>query len=657
MRPAPRNAAHVAHVAIFCGGRGSSTLIRELLRLPSVRLTLLVNAYDDGMSTGRLRTFLPGMLGPSDFRKNLAHLIELSSTGRYALSELLELRLPAHFGDHEAASLLAWLDGRPHAAALPESLLSLITRLDPPVDQAVREYLQRFLRHHAEQAARGARIEFTDCSVGNLVFAGAYLKAGQRFNGATRELSETLSLQADLLNVSTGENRVLVGLKEDGELLASEAAIVAPQSPSRIRELFLLESPPTPEDLETLSRTSAAERRAWLAARHRDVVVSEEAERALRTADIVVYGPGTQFSSLLPSYLTRGLPAAITGGRSKTRVFVANLREDNDTRGQTVEELVHTALRFLGDPDDAARSITHVLVDPRACAAPGGVPRQGTGDIAGARVVTGAFENPSIAGVHSGAATVARILSLHRETDPAKNRELVVYVDLAERSLAVKNLLSEFLELDWTTDFSRVTLVLNGVAAPALELPPHLRVRSSRRTALFSEVDALREWLGEGREQYFVSLTGDGEYRLRDVQMAARVLSSGLSGAVYGARNQSRKQFVGSLEDAYGASRALYLTSFLGAFGVSALCGLRFQLVFADPLTGFRMFDRAALPGALAAELARAPLGSTVELTRRLVEAGVEITEIPVFYRSYPGFTSMGWRFSRGLRNAVTLLR
>lgn len=59
-------------VVLFCGGRGSATIIRALLRQTDVELTLLVNAYDDGLSTGALRDFIPGMLGPSDFRKNLS---------------------------------------------------------------------------------------------------------------------------------------------------------------------------------------------------------------------------------------------------------------------------------------------------------------------------------------------------------------------------------------------------------------------------------------------------------------------------------------------------------------------------------------------------------------------------------------------------------
>ena len=62
----------MTRIVLFCGGRGSATIIRALLRQSDVELTLLVNAYDDGLSTGALRNFIPGMLGPSDFRKNLS---------------------------------------------------------------------------------------------------------------------------------------------------------------------------------------------------------------------------------------------------------------------------------------------------------------------------------------------------------------------------------------------------------------------------------------------------------------------------------------------------------------------------------------------------------------------------------------------------------
>ena len=41
----------------------------------NIDLTLLINAYDDGKSTGEIRKRISGLLGPSDFRKNLSYLV------------------------------------------------------------------------------------------------------------------------------------------------------------------------------------------------------------------------------------------------------------------------------------------------------------------------------------------------------------------------------------------------------------------------------------------------------------------------------------------------------------------------------------------------------------------------------------------------------
>src|SRR5258708_40277589 len=103
-------------IALFCGGRGSATIIRELLRTPEIQTALLVNAYDDGLSTGALRNFIPGMLGPSDFRKNFSYLLDLYSDEQYALKSLIEFRLPSIFGATEVGQLRSYtLSGDPRA--------------------------------------------------------------------------------------------------------------------------------------------------------------------------------------------------------------------------------------------------------------------------------------------------------------------------------------------------------------------------------------------------------------------------------------------------------------------------------------------------------------------------------------------------------------
>jgi hypothetical protein len=167
----------------------------------------------------------------------------------------------------------------------------------------------------------------------------------------------------------------------------------------------------------------------------------------------------------------------------------------------------------------------------------------------------------------------------------------------------------------------------------------------------------LLRWLRDGRSRYLASLTGDGEYRLRDVEMAVDLLRARRFGVVLGARNQSKRQFFGSLRNAYAGRKLMYAASVAGGFGVAAACGARFGLILSDPLTGFRVYDRLALPEAPRRSLLERPPRTTLEVTGRLVDHGVELAEVPVFYHSYPGFTDERWRLTRGLVNAISVLR
>ena len=51
------------NVVLFSGGRGSGVLSRLLASNPSIRLTVAINGYDDGASTGEVRRFLVGPKG------------------------------------------------------------------------------------------------------------------------------------------------------------------------------------------------------------------------------------------------------------------------------------------------------------------------------------------------------------------------------------------------------------------------------------------------------------------------------------------------------------------------------------------------------------------------------------------------------------------
>jgi 2-phospho-L-lactate transferase/gluconeogenesis factor (CofD/UPF0052 family) len=645
-------------VSLFCGGRGSAALIRELIRRPEVKLNLLINAYDDGLSTGEIREFIPGMLGPSDFRKNLSYLLDLHSNEQYALTSLLEYRFPIPTDEQTIADLSEALKDPTNIGKLEPKLRDIIHLVDSSTLQRIREYVMIFLDYCREQPKA---FNFSDCSLGNILFAGAFIKTGGRFNQATADLATFFGSKARLINVTTGENRILVALKEDGEILDREAKIVGRQSASRITDLFVGERYLTVAELACLAPLSWAEKRAFLAQLEAPVKISDEARHALREADIIIYGSGTQHSSLLPSYKTIGVREAIAASAAKVKIFVANIHEDHDIRGLSVADLVDRALYYLDDPQNRVPMITHILC-AAASSEPEKAPKNAMRDAdeyCSARVLRRPIESLVNPGIHSGSQTAKGILGLYNRLTSTSIRELEIFIDLNQRSLALPYLLQELLEIDWASQFEQVEVLLSHVDPPPITCPPYLTLRpapTSLQQAVGNggDMEIVEFWLKNSRSKYLATLTGDGEYRMRDILQAIRVCEEHAFGAVYGSRNQSRRQFLQSLESAYSESRFLFVMSWCASFLLTLLYGLRFQIIFSDPLTGFRVYQRDALEDML---LSKAGSGrrSASYLTQLLLANSIEIAEIPIFYRTYRGFTNVRWRLKRGLRHVFSL--
>lgn len=648
---APNSSGHIV-VSVFCGGRGGSNLIREFLRRPDVELNALINAYDDGLSTGELRGFIPGMLGPSDFRKNLANFLHWHSSYQYALTRLLEFRMSETYQEKEIACLKQWAHGHDgNDAMVPEDLRPVVRELDR-MGPAVRGYLAAFFDYQTQQ---DQAFKFGDCSVGNLIFAGAYLKNNRNFNAAAAELAREFHSKARLLNVTQGENRILVALKEDGEILDREAKIVGTQSASKIVDFFFLDKALSPEELAGLrALPDVAAKRAALEALNKPVHLSPEARDAILNSDIIVYGPGTQFSSLLPSYKTVGLDEAIAKSRACAKVFVTNIHRDHDIQSFSATDIVGRALELLHDPANERRMITQVLYTNSSNKPEQLFPRGATEPtqlFRNLKWVDGQFENPTKAGVHSGYLTVRQIFNAYEEAIVPAAPELDIYINLYKRSLAVSQLIQEFLELPWQTHFKKVRLRFNNVELPQLKLPEHLIIESVKGDDMFSEVHELSDWASSRNSKYLATISGDGEYRLCDILYGMEILTQHSFAAVYGSRTQSRNQFYNSLDAAYGESLVLYTLSLIGGFLFSLMFVLRFGVIFSDPLTGFRLYNRSSLASVLG-KLSKLDDHSASGITKILMQGKCEIAEIPISYRTFDGFTNTKWRLLRSFRNA-----
>jgi hypothetical protein len=89
-------------VVLFSGGRGSGALTTQLVAKPRVALTVAINGYDDGASTGEVRRFLGDILKYrhravlgviSYIRSHVLSLLYLGLYGRYVSDTLSAARV------------------------------------------------------------------------------------------------------------------------------------------------------------------------------------------------------------------------------------------------------------------------------------------------------------------------------------------------------------------------------------------------------------------------------------------------------------------------------------------------------------------------------------------------------------------------------------
>lgn len=248
-------------------------------------------------------------------------------------------------------------------------------------------------------------LNYTDMAVGNMILAGAYLTRGS-FNGALAAFSRLSNVRSELLNVSQGEDRWLVGLKEDGELLGRESDIVRPQSASAIRDLYLMKSRITTSEWSKVSHLSVREKEVWLRARESLATISRRASKTIIGAHIIIYGPGTQHSSLFPSY--RIAASAIQNSKACIKVLIMNLDPDYDILGLSAENVIDRALKYMGDPQNRKRVITHALLDV-ACSLPCGLDSV----YRGVRILRAELRSVRRPEAHSGRKVVQGISSIY----------------------------------------------------------------------------------------------------------------------------------------------------------------------------------------------------------------------------------------------------
>lgn len=327
----------MVNVVSFNGGRGAKNLIPALINIDGINLTSIVNAYDDGKSTGTIRTFFR-MLGPSDIRKVQEAMVPEDLKDYSSILAAYDYRYgPDETRETILAALHAFAGGQ-------RDDLSSISFSDATIRESLRVFIRTLLQGiKLIEQAEAKQFSFHDCSVMNLIYAGAYLYFGHNFEEATIFIDKLFKLRATVLPTSN-EDRKLVAIREDGTILYSEAEIVELRSNSRIKRIYLIDQYP---DRALLEKMSAEEVEQYFEFMHRQVATTPKVAQSIAEADIIIYSPGTQHSSLYPSYMTVGITDAIAANKKALKVFITNIGEDYETPSYDANDFIEGAIRYM----------------------------------------------------------------------------------------------------------------------------------------------------------------------------------------------------------------------------------------------------------------------------------------------------------------------
>jgi 2-phospho-L-lactate transferase/gluconeogenesis factor (CofD/UPF0052 family) len=576
-------------IILFSGGRGAGVLTRQLVAHPSISLSIAINGYDDGASTGEVRRFLRDSLGPSDFRKNAARLSTELRSCSPALVELLDLRLPVGSSEADARRAFAAIAGDRTADAA--GVRSLSDRIDSPARARISGALARFADLLTET---GEPFNFSDCSLGNLVFAGIYLQNGRDFNRAVDEYAALAGLPAGLIeNVTDGTNAWLVGLDADGRLLASEEEIVDATRPNRIRDIFLIDRPLSKDDRRAID---AAPGRAGdiLQARAAAVAINPRLAAKVASADLIIYAPGTQHSSLFPSYLTPGLSTAIAGNLAAIKLLITNIQSDAEITGSNAVDIIDRAVFYLKEKGRLAAPtpclITHYLLnDPgRGDAAEPYVPLGPLESIEDPRLVRIGNYEEGITGRHDA----ARVLAPYIESilsRAERKRVAVLLHDAGSINKVVQTLLE---------------MIRGGIEQQPLDLtvfyggaePLDARFAGSLPFAVTQLPGGDRTFAQSARAggfDYVVLFESSGMYRGEDIAGLAPHLAIGRLDAVWGTRRLSIRDIEESYRLRYRTNAVLGAISYAGSHVLSLAYLVFYGRYISDTLSAVRAIRAA----------------------------------------------------------------
>jgi CofD-related protein of GAK system len=320
-------------ILFFSGGSALNGVSRVLKNYTHNSIHL-VTPFDSGGSSAKLRQAFD-MPSIGDLRSRLVALADETVTGHPEVYDLLTYRFPlkAAKGD-----LLRQL----------ESMIRGRHSLVEPVSNPIRRIIRNQLGYFYD--AMPTKFDLRGASIGNLILSGGYLNNHEHLDPIIFLFEKLLGVQG-VVRAVVNHNYHLSAELEDGSRIVGQHLLTG-------KEVSPIESP-----VKHLNLSGRLDKYTPVESQLR-----KKNHKLIQQADLIVYPPGSFYSSLVANLLPQGVGAAIEDNDCP-KVYVPNLGRDPEQLGMDLNDAVRKLISYLSKDMSGnktnGRLLNFVLLDSK----------------------------------------------------------------------------------------------------------------------------------------------------------------------------------------------------------------------------------------------------------------------------------------------------
>ena len=271
----------------------------------------LVTPFDSGGSSAELRRAF-AMPAVGDLRARLLALADDSVTGHPEVAALFSHRLAAQGRDDAAVK-----------TALEQNLQALVTAKHPllkaiaePMRSLIQSYIAAFYKHMPKD------FNLAGASVGNLILTGGYLIHERSLDPIAFLFGQLIKTRGTV-RTTTDANLQLEVLLENGRKIIGQHRFTGKEMAEIDSPIQAIKLSGEADDIDTLDASK----------------VCKETRNLIDSAELIVFPPGSFYSSVIANLLPKGVDRALAKNPS-AKVYVPSLGTDLETLGMTLVDQV-----------------------------------------------------------------------------------------------------------------------------------------------------------------------------------------------------------------------------------------------------------------------------------------------------------------------------